>query len=337
VLGILLAYKGAGIWALIAYYFSSTVFSCVALLDVTKWRPQIAFSVVRAKELYSYGWKILVSSLLTSLYKDIRSLLIVKRYSSADLGYYNRAQQFPDIISSLLDTTIQSVMFPVFSSVQEQQQQLRQILKRTIATGALLITPAMMGVYAAAPAMIRVLLTDKWLPCVPIMQAICVAQIAVPLASSNVFALQALGHSDVAVKLEGKRRIVLLGILFATIVIFDSVQAIAISFAVGAWLDAVVVIHTTKRYLGYGFLSQMWDIKKILLASGVMCVFVLWLGSLGLSAQATLAVQIAGGVVAYGGLCILLREETAFFAVNMFFGVRKKRKEKEEKDNEEGA
>ena len=149
-LGIVLAYKGAGLWALVGYYFSHIVMTCLAMLCVNRWIPHGRFSKDSAKRLYGFGIKMLASSMITTVYNDIRPLIIGKKFSTADLGYYERGQRFSSTVSMNLDTAVQSVMFPVMAQAQDDKKQVRAMLRRAQTMGTFIIFPAMVGMAAVA-------------------------------------------------------------------------------------------------------------------------------------------------------------------------------------------
>lgn len=324
-IGVYMAYSGYGIWALIAYYFSSSMITCISLLFVTKWYPQLVFSIQRAKELFSFGWKMLVSGFLCSIYNDLRALIIGKVYSAADLGYYNRGQQFPDVISHTLDNAIQSVMFPVMSQEQDNVLRIKNTLQRTISLGALIITPLMFGLVAVAEPFIELLLTDKWLPCAVYMQWICIGCASLPMVSSNLVAIKAMGRSDVYMKLELIRRIAMLLVLLISVFCFDSVLAIACGFAISSWLDWLITSIATKRLILFGAKQQFSCFSKTLLCSTLMSLVVYLIGSLDLHIVLLLTIQVVCGIAIYLMLCKLCRNEALSQAFSILSDIKQKK------------
>lgn len=309
VVGIASAYLNLGLWALIIYYMVHSVIMCITAAFAEKWLPKFEFSLGRAKILFDYGWKMFVSAVLCSLYGDIRSLVIGKQFSSNDLAYYNRGQQFPQVISHTLDSAIQSVMFPTMASVQDESAKLEKLLRSAVTMGAFVIMPTMFGLAAVSEPVVKLLLTDKWLPCVPYMQWLCIANAAVPVLSSNLIAIKAYGRSDVYMRLEMVRRILMLTILLFSILAFHTVQAIAISFCISYWLDTVISMIPVKRLLNYGIKKQFADLWKIILSAFIMFVVVQCVGVLPWNSAILLVTQILAGVVVYIGLSYVLKIE----------------------------
>lgn len=317
ILGIVTAICNFGIWALIMYYFSYTVISCITMMGVSKWYPKMVFSIIRAKELYSYGWKMLVSSVLCSLYNNLRSLIIGKIFSQSELGYYNRGQQFPDIIGSTLDVSIQSVMFPILSDVQENRDAIKKMLRKSISFGSFIIFPTMLGLLVVSKPLILVLLTDKWLPCVIYMQIICLGNVTIPLVSSNLVAIKATGRSDVYMKLEFVRRVMMLTILIISLVFFRSVKSIAYGYAISSWCDFLIITIVANKMFDYGLKEQMYDIWKNLIASVMMAFIIYAIGKIYVNNLLLLFVQVIAGVIIYIIISKCLKSEELLYVIQL--------------------
>ena len=324
-IGIGMAYCDMGIWSLVMYYFSNIIFSCITMAPITKWRLQKVFSVKRAKELFDYGWKMLVSAVLCSLYNNIRSLIIGKQFSTEELGYYNRGQQFPDVIANTLDNSIQSVMFPVLSDIQDEKKQTRMMLQKSITMGSFLVMPTMIGFAAISDSFIRVLLTDKWLPSALYLQIICIGNMTLSITSSNLVAIKAIGRSDIYMKLEGVRRCVMLLILCLSIFCFRTVEAIAWGFAISSWIDTLIVMLPAKRLFAYGGLEQLRDLSKIFLASFIMGALVLSAGKVETVEIIKLILQIAIGIISYFIICKILKVNSLIYIVKNVKQLKTKR------------
>ena len=305
--GITLAALGAGIWALIVYYFAYTVFSSLAILIADRWVPTLEFSLSRAKELFSYGWKMLVSGLLCSIYEDIRTLIIGKMFSEAQLGYYNRGQQFPIVLVTTTHSTIQSVVFPVMSEKQDDKESVKVLSKNTLKYGSLILFPVMIGLSVAAESIISVLLTEKWLASVPFMQIICLGSASIAINTAGLTAIKSVGRSDVYMRLELVRRIAMLAVLLVSVFAFRSVEAIAWGYAISAWIDVVIISVPVKRLIGYGLIEQLRDVWKIILAALLMGGVVFAVGLLAAPAWLVLTLQITSGIIIYPTLCYVLK------------------------------
>lgn len=308
VVGISMAYLGYGLWSLVIYNFSYIVLSSMTMFCVCRWLPKFEFSKERAKVLWGFGWKMLVSSLLCSIYGDIRALIIGKKYSTDDLGYYNRGDQFPAILSTSIDTGIQSVMFPVLSKIQDQTERLKETLKRSVSMGCLFILPIMAGLALIAKPLTLVLLTEKWLPSVPYMQILCVAHMTISLNSANLTVIKSMGRSDVYMKLEIIRRVIMILILLFTVFAFNSVIAIVIGFAISSWLDALIIMIPVKKLLGVGLSTFVKLLYKIVIAVIVMSISVYLVGLITMPIWLTLILQVLVGVSVYIICCLIFKE-----------------------------
>ena len=150
----------------------------------------------RVKILFGFGWKLLVSSLIDTLYSDLYSLTIGKKYNSDTLGYYSKGRQFPQFIIGSINGAVQSVMLPVLSSKQDNKEQVKSLMRTSMMMNSYIIFPMMAGLAAVATPLIRILLTDKWLPCVPYMQIYCFSMAFYPVHTCNLQAINAMGRSD---------------------------------------------------------------------------------------------------------------------------------------------
>lgn len=325
--GIAAAFCDFGLWALVIYHMMNSVVMSVAVAFTEKWLPKFEFSLNRAKILFSYGWKMFVSAVLCSLYGDIRSLVIGKKFSSNDLAYYNRGQQFPQVISHTLDSAIQSVMFPTMASVQDKMDKMAKMMRNAVTIGAYVIIPVMFGLAAVSEAVVQLLLTDKWLPCVPYMKWLCIANAAVPIVSSNLIAIKASGRSDIYMRLEVIRRTVMLFILLVSILAFDSVEAIAVGFCVGNWLDAIIVMVPVKRLMNYGIGEQFADLWKTILDATIMFAVVQCMNMLPWNSYILLPMQILVGIIVYLGIgyALNIEAQTTFTKLVAEFFCNKKR------------
>ena len=202
VLGITLARLGYGVWALVAQQLSNVTLNTAILWLTVGWRPKRMFSLQRLKGLLSYGWKLLAASLLDTVYLKIYPLIIGIRYTNADLAFYERGNYIPNLVVENINSSIDSVLLPVLSEQQDQRQQVREIARRAIKTSSYIMMPLMAGLAVCATPFVRLLLTEKWLPCVPFLQVFCVVYAFYPMLTANLHAIKAMGRSDVFLRIE---------------------------------------------------------------------------------------------------------------------------------------
>ncbi len=316
-LGVALAYRGAGLWSLVAYHFGQIVLSCLAALLVLRWLPHGRFSKESAKRLGGFGLKMLGASVVSNLYNSLRPLIIGRRFTTADLGYYDRGQKFASTISLNLDTAIRSVMFPVLARSQDDTEQFRAILRRMKQLGCFVVFPVMFGLAAAAEPIVRLLLTEKWMPAVPFLVLLSIGEAQVPLTSSNLVALKSLGRSDLYAKQEVLRRVLMLLVLAVSVLAFDSVIAIAVGFVFSAWLDVWVTSLPLKRLLDYSFFAQVRDTWKSVVSSLLMAAAVWALGCLPLGGIVGLVLQIISGGALYLLINLALKNESLVYLISV--------------------
>lgn len=307
IIGIYMAYENYGVWALVWQQVSNQLLITLILWFTLRWRPRLLFSFSRVKSLFSFGWKLLVSGLLNTVYNDICSLIIGKMYSPAMLGFYNRGQQFPSVIVSNIDGSIQSVMFPVLASQQDNKLRVKNMMRRAIVTSSFIIFPMMVGLAVTAEPLVKLLLTDKWLSSVPFVQIFCAIYALWPIHSTNLQAIKGLGHSDITLKLAILKQIV--GILILVGTVFYGVHVIALGQVLGGIISTFINAYPNKKLLGYSYGEQWNDIMPSLLLSLVMGVAVYSLKWLGLSIFVTLIIQVCVGIVLYVGMARMFKME----------------------------
>lgn len=325
--GIGMAAAGLGYWALVGQQLTNQLALALVLLRMVKWRPQALFSWARVRVLIRFGWKLLASSLLETGYNNLRTAVIGKQYAQETLGFYNRGKQFPELVMNAVNGSIQSVMLPVLSDEQDDMLRMKQMMRRSVMVSSFLVLPMMAGLAAVAEPLIRLLLTDKWLPCVPFLQICCIDFAFYPIHTANLQAINAMGRSDVFLRLELIKKSYGLAILAASVFLFDSVYAIAWGAVVSTLLAAVVNASPNRRLLGYGYLEQMRDVLPAMGLSLIMFLTVSALGRLPLAPFPLLVCQTAAGVVIYGALSLLLRLESMRYLTDMLRGLLARRRE----------
>jgi teichuronic acid exporter len=265
IVGIYMACAGYGVWALVGQQIINQLSISLILWFTVKWRPRLIFSHRRVKELFSFGWKLLVSSLIYTIYIDLRSLVIGKMFEAEILGLYNRGQQFPAVLVSNIDGSIQSVMFPVLASQQDSRPRVKDMMRRAIVTSSFVTFPMMVGLAVTAEPLVKLLLTDKWLPCVPFLQIFCASHALMPIHTANLQAINALGRSDIFLKLEIIKIIVGLSVLGITV--FYGVYAIALGAVLSGIISTFINAYPNKKLLDYSYIEQWNDIMPSLLLS----------------------------------------------------------------------
>lgn len=301
--GIGMAYQGYGVWALVAQNLISALVSTVYLCFSIRRLPMLKMSLTRLKGLLSYGFKILGANLLNTGYMELRAVIIGKLYSAQDLAFYDRGRQFPNLITTNINTSLSAVLFPRMAQDQDNISEVTRVTRRSIRVCAYLMTPMMLGLAAVAEPFIKVILTDKWLPCVPLMQLFCIVYLFQPLHIANLQAIKAIGRSDVYLKLEIIKKSIELVTLIA--VMWISVDAIVVNMAVLTTLFTALNAYPNKKLLNYSFFEQLKDIAPSMWMAIVMVCMVLIIGHLNIAPLPMLAAQVSVGVLTYLGLSIV--------------------------------
>lgn len=297
IIGIYMAYRGMGVWALVTQQIFNATVDTLILWVTVKWRPQKVFSFSRLKELFTFGWKLLVSSLLDTVYTNIRQLIIGKMYTSTDLAYYNRGRQFPYLFITNVNSSIDSVLLPVMSKAQDNAANVKAMTQRAMKTSTYVMAPIMMGLAFTGMPIIRLLLTEKWLLCVPYMRIFCITFMFYPIHTANLNAIKAIGRSDLFLKLEIIKKIIGLIALFVTMRF--GVMAMAYSLLFTSLCSQIINSWPNKRLLNYGYIEQLKDILPSILLAVFMGLCIYPIQFLKLPDIVTLGIQIPLGIIIY--------------------------------------
>ena len=304
VAGIVIAKLGGGLWALVAQTMLNIFVATVVMQFTSKLKIYFKVSLARIKVLFAYGWKLLVSGLIDTLYQDLQSLVVGKKYNSATLGFFNRGKQFPQFLMNSINGAVQSVMLPAMAEKQDAKEQLKELTRRSITVSAYVVFPMMAGLAGIAEPLVRLLLPDVWLPCVPYLQIYCVSFAFYPVHSCNLQAINAIGRSDMFLKLEIIKKSYGLIALIVAVFCFNSPMAIAMTAIITGFLSFFVNAAPNKKLINYSYVEQMRDLIPSFLASVVMCVAVLLVGYLKFNVIVTLLIQVVVGVGVYLAISI---------------------------------
>lgn len=326
VVGVTMAYKGFGVWALIAQQLTNQTVNCFTMLVVVNWRPRLMFSVSRFKKLFGFGWKLLLSGLLNAIYTDLRNLVIGKKYDAATLGLYSRGQQFPSVLISNIDGSINSVMLPALAEKQNNKVEAKSMMRRAVKTSSYIVWPMMIGLAVVADSTVRLILTEKWVGCVPYLQILCISYAFMPIHTSNLQAINAMGRSDVFLRLEIIKKIYGIAILVIAVVCFESPLAIAVSGVVSGLISTFVNASPNKKIMNYSYFEQMRDIIPSLILSVTMGAIICPLSWIIDSDFLLLVSQILLGVVSYIALSAIFKVEAYRYLLNMVVGLLKERR-----------
>ncbi len=297
VVGLTLAYLDFGVWTLVAQQLFSVIVGTIILWTMVKWRPLRVFSLTRLKGLFSFGWKLLVSSLIDIVYQDLRQLIIGYKYTRSDLAFYNRASQLPQSFTSNINSSIDSVLFPAMSSVQDDKLRVKSMTRRAMKTSTYVMAPLLMGLAACGKSVVVILLTEKWLPCVPYLVIFCITNMFLPIHTANLNAIKAMGRSDLFLKLEIIKKVV--GLTAILLTMNHGVMAMAYSLLVTNVLSQLINSWPNKKLMNYSYLEQLKDILPGILLAACMGLIVYSIDFAEFSMWLTLFLQVPLGIVIY--------------------------------------
>ena len=315
VLGIIMAYAGFGVWAIVFQQLSNNAIDTLILWITVKWRPIKKFSWSRLKNLLSFGWKMLASSLLDSVYNYYRNMIIGKLYTSADLAFYNQGDKFPKLIVTNINTSIDSVLLPTMSNEQDNHVRVKDMTRRAIKISTYIMAPLMIGLAFCAKPIVQIVLTDKWLPCVPYLQIFCISYLFWPIHMANLNAIKAMGRSDLFLKLEVIKKFI--GMILLLITMNISVMAMAYSLLISGLISQVINSWPNRYLLKYSYIDQIKDILPNIVMALIMGGFVYFISYLNLPILVSLVVQISSGGIIYLMLSILTKNDSFIYLINI--------------------
>lgn len=318
IIGIFVAYRGGGIWALVIQTMLNVTIASGVMWFVVDWHPQWVCQMSRVTKLFSFGWKLLASSLLDTLFQNVQSLIIGKKYDSGTLGYYNRGQQFPQFIMGSVNGAVQSVMLPAMSSEQENTQRVKNMMRKSMVLSAYVVFPMMAGLAGVARPMVELFLTEKWLGCVPYLQLNCIVFAFYPIHSCNLQAINAVGRSDIFLKLEIIKKIIISSSLIIAVLFFETPIAIVLASVLTTGLGFLINAYPNKRLIGYSYLEQLKDVMPSFLCAVIMFLIVFWMEKLTLPIGVLLVIQILTGMAIYIGITAVFKLKAYLILKQMF-------------------
>lgn len=308
--GIWMAYAGYGVWALVGQQMASTFASTLIFWILGKWHPNAGFSQESFKGLWKFGSKLLATGLVSTIMREIYSVAIGKAYRSAELGYYTRAIQTSDMVAITTNDIINAVTFPILSSLQDDRSRMVDVYSRMLGMTAFCIFPIMTGLAVVASPFISVLLTDKWLPVVPLLQWLCFARMFTPISALNMNILNAMGRSDLFMKLDFSKLPLTIVTMIITIPL--GVKAIVIGNFINTFICYFINAYLPGKMFNFGVKAQFKIFWKIAIATSIMALSV-WLSMfLFKSTILKLAIGILTGILSYtvSSYILKIREES---------------------------
>lgn len=298
IIAIIMALKGYGVWSLAVQMVFSALIKNLLLLILTKWKPLFVFNYRSLKGLFAFGSRLLISSIIDQLFQNIYLLIIGKLFTSQELGYYTQAKKIQELPVINLSTIIGSVTFPVFSSIQNENQRLKEGYKKTIKALVFINFPLMAGLFVIAEPLVKFLLTDKWLPSVIFIQLLCISGFIFTLQSTNLNILKVKGRSDLFLRLEIIKKIL---IVFSIIIGLKwGIIGLLWARVINSYLAYFINSFYSGKLINYPVKEQLSDIYPYMI-SAILMAFVLFLiaSYIHLNYVAILIIQITVGIMIY--------------------------------------
>lgn len=307
-LGLYMAYTGWGVWALVFQQIFGSIVRIVLIELYLKWIPKWRFSKDSFHHMFSFGWKILCSSLINTIYNNLYTLVIGRMFTPKEVGYYNRGNQFAMLPTQTLLSIFMKVAYPLMAEVQDDTGRLRRAYMKFLRVPLFILWPILFGLMALAEPFILILLGEKWLPCVPLLQVLCIGSFFDPLTHINLNILYVKGRTDLVLRLELIKKPIAFALLFGMIPL--GLWWLCFGRALYGFIAYCFNCYYTGKFINFGFWQQMYYNVPVLVKSGVMggmcyaCLFIFsnpWL---------QLFVGFAVGVVSYFLMAVLTKDET---------------------------
>lgn len=318
--GIVMANMGFGVWSLVTQALISIGLTTAFSAAVLRWKPKAVFSLKALKAQAAYSWRLLVVGIVDCIYAEMRNVIIAKKYSPEDLAYYNKGTQFPKLISNTVNQSVIAVLFPVMSMLQDDVSVVCGFIKQAVSALTFCLFPIMVGLLSVSESLVRILLTDKWIQCVPYMQILCVAYMITPVQSIYKQGLKALGRTQTLLVANMIEKIT--GIVLLVISIPQGVSAICWSFVLYHVVGLIVYMICGQIVCGYKVLRQVIDMLPNLFGVTGMACFVFAAKLIPLGLYGGVVLQILVGMVSYVLLAILTKNPNMVLVKNIIVARR---------------
>lgn len=296
-IGLIMAFMGFGVWALVGQSLVNTLTNTIVLFIINQWRPKWMFSWERFRILFSFGWRMVAVNVLNAFFYQLKGYVIGYKYSASDLAYYNRGEGLPGILYNNISSTINTVLFPALSNLQDDKQAIKHALARSMRTTCFFLMPALLGLAAISDKLVLIIFTEKWATAIPFMQVICFISCSDILGMANYQAIKALGKVDVLLKMEFYKRPLMFFILIITM--FISPLAIAVGQLFYSVSATLFNAWPNKKYINYSITEQFSDIGHSFLSALAMALVVYMIGRIDFNIYGSIGLQITVGTILY--------------------------------------
>lgn len=316
VVGIVMAMNELGVWALVAQYLTAAVISTIVVGMTCGWHPSFQFSLIRLKTLYASGWKMQCSSLISAIYNEIESLALGKKYSAAQLAFYEKGRQFPRLIMHNVQTSISKVMLPAFAQNNNNAKKMKALAQKSVQVSTYVMTPLLIGMMVCAEEFVMVVLTEKWMPAVPYLMLLSVYYLIEPLMAVNKQIVIASGEFKEYLTMELKKKVIGVFLLSLSLLCFDSPIFVAGAVVLTQIVGLLIQSMPPNRLIGYPLNEQLCDIYPALRNSIIMGIVVVAIKQLPINRLYVLILEVICGACVYIVIGILQKNQVLTYMLN---------------------
>jgi len=307
IIGIWMAINNYGPWALVAQQMSNSLIDTIVLWIATKFKFTFTFSINSFKQMYGYGSRILLTSLISIIYDEMNPLIIGIKFTAADLSFYTKGKSFPSLINSTISNTLSSVLFPVMSQIQDNKQMILSATRSYIRLASYVIFPLMIGFFSISETFVMTVLTEKWMMAIPYLQVFCITYMFDIVQIGNLQAIKAIGRSDILLYMEMIKKSAYFVIIIMFVIFSNKPELLAVSSIICTLVALLVNTYPNRKLIGYTYAMQMSDIVPSLSISLIMGGAVLLLNQINMSGIILLGIQILSGIIIYIILSIITK------------------------------
>jgi len=325
IVGIFMALNGFGVWALVCQYLTNVSVDTIILWFIGGWMPKLEFSLARAKKIYSFGWKVLVSELTYNLDAEIRSLVVGKKFGASDLAFYDQGRKYPSLLVTNINSSISKVMLPAYSKYQDDLPQLKKMLRKSIHISVYVLSPILLGFASISREFVAILLGDKWLPAVPYLQLFCILYLTRPLQTACHQTLLAIGRSDLVLYIMIILQTISISSLLAAAFLFSNMFLTAVGLLLAELVGLFCFAVVARREIDYRISEQIIDIGSSLGIACIMVMVIFLVDLLPLPLWPLLALKIIAGCLVYFLLSVFTKNASFCYIKKIIYDLKLKK------------
>lgn len=312
IVGIYMAFMGFGVWAIVAQYLTNTTIDTVVLFLIHRWGVAFKFSFARAKSLLKFGWKVMLTTIVYTIEGDIRSVIIGKVYGAEDLAFYDQGKTFPDMAVTNIITSISKVVFPALAKIQDDFVAFKQLCRESIRISMYLLCPLLIGLIAVSDKFVEVVLTEKWIPCIPYLRILTLVFLTRPFTSICHQSILAIGKSSIILKIQIIINAFCIMFTCFAVFILNSILWIAWGTVITEIISVFLFSINSRKIIEYKFHEQVFDVIPSLFLSCFMGVIVFLVGKIPINQTVILILQLLVGIILYLLLSYIFRIKSFF-------------------------